>query len=76
LTNIHDFDVCNSHVWTSKKNKAKVLNLITNVEFEYDQLDGIPGNKIFSIECDEKWVWFSTNAGVAFYKWGDYHEEN
>ena len=76
LTNIHDFDVCNSHIWASKKNKAKVLNVITNVDFEYDQSDGIPGNKIFSIECDEKWVWFSTNGGVAFYKWGDYHEEN
>ena len=52
------------------------MNITTNWALEYDQLDGIPGNKIFSIGCDEEWVWFLTNGGVAFYKWGDYHKEN
>ncbi|MEE2858783.1 MAG: two-component regulator propeller domain-containing protein [Candidatus Neomarinimicrobiota bacterium] len=76
VSNIHDFDICNSHIWVSERNKARIIQLNTNFEMDYDYLDGIPGNKIFGIECDEEWVWFLTNDGVAFYKWGNYHQEN
>ena len=76
VSNIHDFDICNSHIWVSERNKARIIQLNTNFAMDYDYLDGIPGNKIFGIECDEEWVWFLTNDGVAFYKWGNYHQEN
>ena len=76
VSNIHDFDICNSHIWVSKRNKAKIIQLNANMEMDYSYSDGIPGNKIFGIECDEEWVWFLTNDGVAFYKWGSYHQEN
>ena len=35
-------------------------------------LDGIPWNIVYDINCDEEWVWFLTNKGVAFYNWSRY----
>ena len=73
---IHDFDICASYAWNSKKNKVELLDLKTNWDWEYGQADGILGNKIYGVECDEEWVWFLTNKGVVFYKWGEYHHQN
>ena len=75
-SNINHFDICGSYVWMNKNNKAIVLDLISNWEWEYDKSDGIPGNDIHGIECDEDWVWFLTNQGIAFYNWGDYHQKD
>ena len=74
-SNIHDFDICGIYAWSSQKNKVSLLDLNTNWEWEYGQSDGILGNKIYGIECDEDWVWFLTNRGVSFYNWGDYHHQ-
>ena len=30
---------------------------------------------IYDVECDEEWVWFSTNNGISFYNWSKYHYE-
>ena len=41
--------------------------------WRYGYKDGIPGNKIYEVNCDEDWAWFLTNKGMAFYNWSKYH---
>ena len=40
---------------------------------EYNELDGLLSNKIHDIQCDENWVWFSSNNGLVLYNWSKYH---
>tara|TARA_Y100000588_G_C14260974_1_gene927588 strand:+ start:2079 stop:3710 length:1632 start_codon:yes stop_codon:yes gene_type:complete len=75
-SDVHDFDICSSYIWSSKKDKAVLLDTRTLQEWEYTQIDGIPGKNIYSINCDQEWVWFLTNEGAAFYNWKQYHNEN
>ena len=52
---------------------AVLLDTATSQTWDYSQEDGIPGNRIFGLDCDENWVWFLTNKGVAFYNWSRWH---
>ena len=74
-SNVLDFDICGSYIWISQRYKATLLDTVTTWEWEYGQADGIPGDQIYGINCDEDWVWFLTNNGVAFYNWDNYHHE-
>ena len=74
-SNVHDFDICDSYIWVSKRERTILLDVINGLEWEYKNLDGIPGNKIYGINCDIDWVWFLTNRGLAFYNWGNYHNK-
>ena len=29
---------------------------------------------IYSIDCDNNWVWFSTDNGLVLYNWAKYHD--
>ena len=46
-----------------------------NYKLEYGFSDGIIGDRINHVECDDQWVWFSTNNGISFYNWEKYHYE-
>ena len=74
--NVHDFDICGSYIWSSKDGKAVLLDTRSSQEWEYTQIDGIPGKDVYSVNCDKDWVWFLTNEGVAFYNWKRYHNED
>ena len=74
-SNVHDFDICGSYIWMSKGNRATLLDSTTYQDWKYDQLDGMPGQKIYGVNCDTDWVWFLTNKGIAFYNWKQYHYE-
>ena len=74
-SNVHDFDICGSFIWSSQGNKAALLDTSSAQEWEYGQADGIPGKRIYGTVCDEDWVLFLTNNGVAFYNWERYHYE-
>ena len=74
-SNVHDFDICGSYIWTSHGDKVALLDTVTYREWEYGKADGIPGQKIYDINCDPDWVWFLTDRGVAFYNWEQYHHE-
>ena len=74
-SNVHDFDICGSYIWSSQKGKVTLLDTVTTQVWEYSQVDGIPGKKIYGTNCDENWVLFLTNNGVAFYNWERYHHE-
>ena len=72
---IDDFDICSSYLWVYNNQNALIYNIDTGFELEYDTSDGILGSLIYDVECDEEWVWFSTNNGISFYNWSKYHYE-
>ena len=73
--NVRDFDICGSYIWSSQGGKATLLDTVTAQVWEYSQADGIPGKQVYGTYCDENWVLFLTNSGVAFYNWERYHHE-
>ena len=75
MSNVHDFDICGSYIWSSQGYRASLLDTSTARVWEYSQEDGIPGEKIYGTICDKDWVLFLTNSGVAFYNWEQYHHE-
>ena len=68
-------NVCyvDNFLWVNSVNNATLFNLNNNKSTIYNQSDGIVGNIINHIGCDESWVWFSTNKGVTMYNWSKYH---
>ncbi|MAZ61637.1 MAG: hypothetical protein CMG50_05630, partial [Candidatus Marinimicrobia bacterium] len=73
LNQIKDICHCNNYLWINSINKAVLLNLYNNKSTIYNQSDGIIGDNINHIDCDDSWVWFSTNKGVSMYNWRKYH---
>ena len=72
---LEDFDICNEYLWVHNNKSALIYNINSNYKLEYNYKDGIIGDKINYIGCDEEWVWFSTNNGMSFYNWERYHHE-
>lgn len=73
LDKIKDVCFCNNYLWINSINKSILFNLNNNQSFSYYQSDGIIGNVINHIGCDDSWVWFSTNKGISMYNWNKYH---
>jgi len=73
IKNITDLCVMNDFIWINSKRKAHLFNIKQNEIYEYDYLDGISGDLINHLDCDEDWVWFSTNNGLSIYNWSKYH---
>ena len=55
-SNVHDFDICGSYIWTSQGSSAELLDTVTTRVWEYGQADGILGQQIYGISCDADWV--------------------
>jgi len=72
---LEGFDICNDYLWAHNKSNALIYNIKSDYRLEYDSSDGIIGNRINQVECDDDWVWFSTNNGISFYNWERYHYE-
>ena len=73
LDKIKDVCFCNNYLWINNINKSILFNLTDNKSVTYYQSDGIVGNVINHIGCDDAWVWFSTNKGISMYNWSKYH---
>jgi len=73
---LKDFDICNDYLWAHNTKSAIIYNIISNSRLEYNFSDGIVGSKINHVECDDQWVWFSTNGGLSFYNWSQFHYED
>ena len=74
IKNIHDISLCNNYLWINSTKKAILLNMKSNEEYEYDNDDGLAGSIINHLDCDNEWVWFSTDKGLTFYNWGKYYK--
>ena len=72
---LEDFDICNNYLWAHNSRNALIYNISSNYKLEYGFSDGIIGDRINHVECDDQWVWFSTNNGISFYNWEKYHYE-
>ena len=70
---IKNTSLCGDHVWMNHIDGATILNLKNNKITHYNQTDGIIGDRINYLDCDESWVWFSTNKGISMYNWSKYH---
>ena len=73
LDKIKDVCFCNDYLWINNINKSILFNVNNNKSVTYYQSDGIIGNIINHIGCDDSWVWFSTNKGISMYNWSKYH---
>ena len=73
IKNIKDICLCNDFLWVNNFKYSTLLNLRTNEMTEYNELDGLLSNRIHDIQCDESWVWFSSNNGLVLYNWSKYH---
>jgi ligand-binding sensor domain-containing protein len=71
---VEDFVHLGNFVWITTINEVTLIDLESSQEWVYTQSDGIPGEKVFTIGCDNDWVWFGTNSGVAYYNWSIYHK--
>ena len=71
--NIRNFELCNNYIWVNLVDRARLINMNNGESWYYDQDDGIQGNEIFNIGCDNDWVWFISNKGVALFNWEKYH---
>ena len=71
--NIRNFELCNNYIWINLVDRARLINMNNGESWYYDQDDGIQGNEIFNIDCDNDWVWFISNKGVALFNWEKYH---
>ena len=69
-----DFCVNEQFLWTFTKNEIYLYNMDKNIDWTYDYSDGIYGDYIYTLDCDDQWLWFSTNKGVYYYNWGTYHK--
>ena len=70
---IKNISICDDYVWINNIHEATILNLKNNKIVIYNQADGIIGDRINHLDCDDSWVWFSTNKGISMYNWSRYH---
>ena len=50
-----------------------LYSIINDEKYVYDNEDGIIGDIIYNINCNQDWVWFNTNNGISFYNWRKFH---
>tara|TARA_Y100000590_G_scaffold450336_1_gene589814 strand:+ start:326 stop:1930 length:1605 start_codon:yes stop_codon:yes gene_type:complete len=70
---IKNISICNDFIWINNINHVSILNVKNNKYVEYNYSDGIIGDRINHLDCDDSWVWFSTNKGISMYNWSKYH---
>ena len=73
---VHRYDQCGAYIWSIYNGSASLFNTTTEESWNYNAKDGILGNRIYDINCDQDWVWFISNKGVSFYNWSKYHKKN
>ena len=73
--NVKNFTICDNYIWVNNNNSAIIYNVDSGFRLTYSNDDGIVGDLINDIGCNESWVWFSTNFGLSFYNWRQYHYE-
>jgi len=73
INKIQNLSYCDNHIWINHGKTSSLYDISNQEVFEYNSNDGISGSKINYLDCDESWVWFSTNKGISFYNWSQYH---
>ena len=69
--NVESFKVSDSNtVCASNYQEIKIINLQDNNEWYLNLGDS--NNIIYSLDCDENWLWFTNSEGLLFFKWSNY----
>ncbi|MFQ6610167.1 MAG: hypothetical protein ACE5D7_05130 [Fidelibacterota bacterium] len=71
---VFKFAVNGKFIWITNKQEAILFDMEKDKEMTYSHIDGIPGSVIYDIDCDDNWVWFGTDDGMAIYNWSRYHK--
>jgi hypothetical protein len=72
-SSVTDFYIHEDFVWTTNGKAITLSNLITENEWDIPLERGMEGAHIYSLSCDDQWVWFLTNKGIIFYNWTTYN---
>ena len=67
--NVTSYYVFNDFVWMTNGRQITLLNIKSEQSWELSLEKGLRGAKIFSLSCDDEWVWFLTDKGIIFYNW-------
>ena len=69
----NDFCVTDHFLWVNFITNVKLININNGAEWIYSNKDGIYGDIIYTMDCNNDWIWFGTNNGVYFYNWKKFH---
>ena len=58
---------------SSDLTRVNLSNSSTYQEWDIPLDRGMKGAHIYSLSCDDEWVWFLTNNGIIFYNWTTYN---
>jgi len=70
---ITDFFINKDFVWATNGSEITLSNSKTFQDWDIPLERGMEGAHIYSLSCDEDWVWFLTNKGIIFYNWTAYN---
>ena len=73
--NIRNFETCNDYIWINLIDRARLVNMNSGESWYYSKDDGIQGNQIYNIGCDDEWVWFLGSEGISLFNWKKYHAD-
>ena len=65
--------IINKNLLDVKYEKSDFIMSYYTIQFINPKFRQTLINKIYEVNCDENWVWFLTNKGVALYNWSRYH---
>ena len=60
-------------MWTTNGSEINLSNSSTYQEWDIPLGRGMEGARIYTLSCDDEWVWFLTNNGIIFYNWTTYN---
>ena len=72
-SSVTNFYIHEDFVWTTNGKAITLSNFITENEWDIPLERGMEGAHIYSLSCDDEWVWFLTNKGIIFYNWTTYN---
>ena len=70
---ITDFFIHEDFVWSTNGSEIHLSNSETYQEWDIPLERGMKDAHIYSLSCDDEWVWFLTNNGIIFYNWTRYN---
>ena len=71
---ISDFFIHEDYVWSTNGREINLSNSKTYQDWYIPLERGMKDAHIYSLSCDDEWVWFLTNNGIIFYNWVTYND--
>ena len=74
--NINDFNInLNSdRICATDYNQIKIIDYNSKDEWVLNLNQLNMNEPIYSIDCDDQWLWFSNSRGISFFRWDNYEK--